>query len=115
MKISEIIETYIENQNKINKLNDNLKQLKENNKKISDTILHFMENNKKNDISYKNNIFEKKQTLTHSGISQKLLKNSITNYFKKHNINEEKIDDLIQYILNNREKTQKNELKVKTN
>ena len=114
MKISEIIEAYIENQNKINKLNDNLKQLKEANKKISDTILHFMENNKKNDISYKNNIFEKKQTLTHSSISQKLLKNSITDYFKKHNINEEKTDDLIKYILNNREKTQKNELKVKT-
>jgi hypothetical protein len=33
MKISEIIETYMENQNKINKLNDNLKQLKETNKK----------------------------------------------------------------------------------
>ena len=60
MKISEIIDSYIKNQEKIDNTNEKLKILKENNKKLSETILHFMENNNKNELSYRNSSFEKK-------------------------------------------------------
>ena len=113
MKISEIIDSYIKNQEKIDNTNEKLKILKENNKKLSETILHFMENNNKNELSYRNSSFEKKNNKTHSVISQKLLKESLTKYFETHNSNNIKIDELIGYILNSRSINSKTELKYK--
>jgi len=113
MKISEIIETYVKNQEKIDSTNEKLKILRENNKKLSEAILNFMENNKKNELSYKNNSFEKKNNKTHSTLSQKLLKESLTKYFERNNSNNVKIDELISYILNSRTTNSKLELKYK--
>lgn len=113
MKISEIIDTYVKNQEKIDSTNDKLKILRENNKKLSEAILSFMENNNKNELSYKNNSFEKKNNKTHSAISQKLLKESLTKYFERNNSNNVKIDELINYILNSRTTNSKLELKYK--
>tara|TARA_B100001175_G_scaffold310368_1_gene313303 strand:- start:17 stop:367 length:351 start_codon:yes stop_codon:yes gene_type:complete len=113
MKISEIIDSYIKNQEKIDNTNEKLKILKENNKKLSETILHFMENNNKNELSYRNSSFEKKNNKTHSVISQKLLKESLTKYFETHNSSNIKIDELIGYILNSRSINSKTELKYK--
>lgn len=113
MKISEIIDSYIKNQEKIDNTNEKLKILKENNKKLSETILHFMENNNKNELSYRNSSFEKKKNKTHSVISQKLLKESLTKYFEKNSSSNVKIDELINYILNSRSVNSKIELKYK--
>ena len=113
MKISEIIETYVKNQEKIDSTNEKLKILRENNKNLSEAILNFMENNKKNELSYKNNSFETKNNKTHSTISQKLLKESLTKYFERNNSNNVKIDELISYILNSRTTNSKLELKYK--
>jgi hypothetical protein len=113
MKISEIIDSYIKNQEKIDNTNDKLKVLKENNKKLSETILHFMENNNKNELSYRNSSFEKKNNKTNSVISQKLLKESLTKYFETNNSSNIKIDELISYILNSRTISSKTELKYK--
>ena len=113
MKISEIIDSYIKNQEKIDNTNEKLKILKENNKKLSETILHFMENNNKNELSYRNSSFEKKNNKTHSVISQKLLKESLTKYFETHSSSNVKIDELINYILNSRSVNSKTELKYK--
>ncbi len=113
MKISEIIDSYIKNQEKIDNTNEKLKILKENNKKLSEAIISFMENEKKNELSYKNSSFEKKKNKTHSVISQKLLKESLTKYFENNNSNNIKIDDLISYILNSRSVNSKIELKYK--
>ena len=115
MKISEIIDTYMKNQEKIDVTNEKLKILRDNNKKLSEAIINFMEEQKKNEISYKNNSFEKKYNKNHSVISQKLLKDSLTQYFKNNTFDKTKVDDLINYILNNRTTTTKTELKIKLN
>ena len=115
MKISEIIETYLKNQEKIDTTNDKLKTLKDNNKKLSDAIIHFMETNKKKEFSYNNNLFEKKQNKNHSVISQKLLKESLDKYLEKKTINKSNKDELIKFILDSRSINTKTELKFKTN
>lgn len=57
--------------------------------------------------------FKKKKSSTHSVISQKLLKESLTKYFQKNNLNNIKIDNLINYILDSRSINSKVELKYK--
>ena len=63
MKISEIINEYINTNDKINNMNNKMKELKDYNKKLSDGIIHFMEKNNKNDLSYNNTQFELKKIL----------------------------------------------------
>jgi len=109
MKISEIINEYINTNEKINNLNNKMKDLKDYNKKLSDGIIHFMEKNKKNDLSYNNTQFELKQNKSQSTISQKLLKESLHSYFN----DDDKTNKILKHILNNRISTEKTELKFK--
>lgn len=109
MKISEIINEYISTNEKMNNLNNKMKDLKDYNKKLSDGIIHFMEKNKKNDLSYNNTQFELKQNKSQSTISQKLLKESLQSYFNDN----DKANKIMKHILNNRVLTEKTELKFK--
>ena len=97
MKISEIINEYVNTNEKINNLNNKMKDLKEYNKKLSDGIIHFMEKNKKSDLSYNNNQFELKNK-SQSTISQKLLKESLQSYFNDN----DKANKILKHILDNR-------------
>ena len=109
MKISEIINEYISTNEKMNNLNNKMKDLKDYNKKLSDGIIHFMEKNNKNDLSYNNSQFELKKNKSQSTISQKLLKESLQSYFNDN----DKTNKIMKHILNNRELTEKTELKFK--
>ena len=57
-----------------------------------------MKEKKLNDLKYNDNLFLSKNSKSYSSISQKLLKDSIYKYFNDKN----KADDLIKYILKNR-------------
>jgi len=109
MKISEIINEYISTNEKMNNLNNKMKDLKDYNKKLSDGIIHFMEKNNKNDLSYNNSQFELKKNKSQSTISQKLLKESLQSYFN----DDDKANKIMKHILNNRVLTEKTELKFK--
>ena len=109
MKISEIINEYINTNDKINNMNNKMKELKDYNKKLSDGIIHFMEKNNKNDLSYNNTQFELKKNKSQSTISQKLLKDSLQSYFE----DDDKANKIMKHILNNRVLTEKTELKFK--
>tara|TARA_Y100000589_G_C27121699_1_gene616738 strand:- start:567 stop:908 length:342 start_codon:yes stop_codon:yes gene_type:complete len=109
MKISEIINEYINTNDKINNMNNKMKELKDYNKKLSDGIIHFMEKNNKNDLSYNNTQFELKKNKSQSTISQKLLKDSLQSYFK----DDDKANKIMKHILNSRVLTEKTELKFK--
>ena len=109
MKISEIINEYIITNEKMDNLNNKMKDLKSYNKKLSDGIIHFMEKNNKNDLSFNNTEFELKKNKSQSTISQKLLKESLQSYFK----DDEKTNKIMKHILNNRVSTEKTELKFK--
>jgi hypothetical protein len=109
MKISEIINEYINTNDKINNMNNKMKELKDYNKKLSDGIIHFMEKNNKNDLSYNNTQFELKKNKSQSTISQKLLKDSLQSYFE----DDDKTNKIMKHILNNRVLTEKTELKFK--
>jgi hypothetical protein len=109
MKISEIINEYINTNDKINNMNNKMKELKDYNKKLSDGIIHFMEKNNKNDLSYNNTQFELKKNKSQSTISQKLLKDSLQSYFE----DDDKANKIMKHILNSRVLTEKTELKFK--
>jgi hypothetical protein len=109
MKISEIINEYINTNEKINNLNNKTKELKDYNKKLSDGIIHFMEKNKKSDLSYNNTQFELKKNKSQSTISQKLLKDSLQSYFNDN----DKSNKILKHILDNRVSSEKTELKFK--
>jgi len=111
MKISEIINEYVTTNEKINNLNNKMKDLKEYNKKLSDGIIHFMEKNKKNDLAYNNTKFELKKNKSQSTISQKLLKESLQSYYNDN----EKANKMLKHILDSRVLTEKTELKFKLN
>tara|TARA_B110001452_G_scaffold6496_1_gene5943 strand:+ start:3994 stop:4329 length:336 start_codon:yes stop_codon:yes gene_type:complete len=110
MKISEIINEYINTNEKMDNLNNKIRELKDYNKKLSDGIINFMEKNKKNDLSYNNTQFELKKNKSQSTISQKLLKESLQSYFNDN----DKANKIMKYILDNRISTEKTELKFKS-
>ena len=111
MKISEIINEYVNTNQKIETMNSKMKELKDYNKKLSDGIINFMEKNKKKDLSYNKSKFEIKKNKTQSTISQKLLKDSLESYFN----DSEKTKKVLKHILDNRVLTEKTELKFKLN
>ena len=98
MKISELLNNYILLEENINNSNIKLKKLREKKTELSNTILRFMKEKKLNDLKYNDNLFLSKNSKSYSSISQKLLKDSIYKYFNDKN----KADDLIKYILKNR-------------
>jgi len=110
MKISEIINEYINTNEKMDNLNTKIRELKDYNKKLSSGIINFMEKNKKNDLSYNDNRFELKKNKSQSTISQKLLKESLQSYFNDN----DKANKIMKYILDNRISTEKLELKFKS-
>tara|TARA_B110000977_G_C10748836_1_gene365986 strand:- start:84 stop:419 length:336 start_codon:yes stop_codon:yes gene_type:complete len=110
MKISEIINEYINTNEKMDNLNNKIRELKDYNKKLSDGIINFMEKNKKDDLTYNNTQFELKKNKSQSTISQKLLKESLQSYFNDN----EKANKIIKYILDSRISTEKIELKFKS-
>ena len=111
MKISEIINEYVNTNEKMASLNNKMKDLREYNKKLSDGIIHFMKKNQKSDLSYNNSHFEIKNNKSQSVISQKLLKESLQSYFN----DAKEAEKILKHILNNRVLTEKTELKFKSN
>tara|TARA_B100001250_G_C19632668_1_gene714468 strand:+ start:505 stop:894 length:390 start_codon:yes stop_codon:yes gene_type:complete len=111
MKISEIINEYVNTNEKITSLGTKMKDLKEYNKKLSDGIINFMKKNQKSDLSYNNSFFEIKNNKSQSVISQKLLKESLQTYFN----DTKETEKILKHILNNRVLTEKTELKFKCN
>ena len=110
MKISEIINEYINTNEKMDNLNNKIRELKDYNKKLSDGIINFMEKNKKDDLTYNNTQFELKKNKSQSTISQKLLKESLQSYFNDN----DKANKIMKYILDSRISTEKIELKFKS-
>ena len=106
MKISELLNTYTSIEEDINKSNINLKKLREKKTHLSNTILRFMKEKNLTDLKYNDTLFLSKNNKSYSTISQKLLKDTIYNYFNDKN----KADDLIKYILKNRTISESNEL-----
>tara|TARA_B100001564_G_scaffold297285_2_gene263016 strand:- start:965 stop:1309 length:345 start_codon:yes stop_codon:yes gene_type:complete len=111
MKISEIINEYVNTNEKMASLNNKMKDLREYNKKLSDGIIHFMKKNQKSDLSYNNSHFEIKNNKSQSVISQKLLKESLQSYCN----DAKEAEKILKHILNNRVLTEKTELKFKCN
>ena len=119
MKLSELLNEYINIEKNINNINIKInekvskeKELlnKEIEKKnnISNKILKYMNSNNLKDLSYLNNKFLQKKNKTYSSLSQKYIKNSIQDYFKDKKVS----DDFFKYLLDNRDCTIKESLHI---
>ena len=98
MKISDILNNYIEINNDITNLNNKIKDLRTKKNKVTDVIIKFMKKQNLNDLNYKENTFLCKNNKSYGTISQKLLKESLNKYFNNKNDS----DRLLKFILNNR-------------
>tara|TARA_Y100000389_G_scaffold165568_1_gene169815 strand:+ start:114 stop:455 length:342 start_codon:yes stop_codon:yes gene_type:complete len=99
MKISELLNEYLSLENDLVSINNKAKKIREKKNQMSATILNFMKQKNLSDLKYNNSLFLTKDNKSYSTISQKLLKESIFNYFKG---DKDKTEELLKYILNNR-------------
>jgi hypothetical protein len=99
MKISELLNEYELLENNLSNINNKAKQLRQKKTQLSNTILNFMKQKNLTDLKYNDSLFLSKDNKSYSTISQKLLKESIFNYFKGDKV---KTEELLKYILNNR-------------
>lgn len=97
VNFSDYLQKYIKYQNDINKLNEQIKLLKNKQKQKNEKILNILKKEKKNFIinGYTFKIKEKKEIQT---ISIKYLEIVLDKYFN----NKEEVNKLIEYIKNNR-------------
>ena len=98
MKISDILNNYLDINNDITNLNNKIKDLRTKKNKVTDIIIKFMKKQNLNDLNYKENTFLCKNSKSYGTISQKLLKESLNKYFNNKNDS----DKLLTFILNNR-------------
>jgi hypothetical protein len=100
MKLSVLLNDYINIKKKIDDLNDIIKEKKNELSEKKDTILKYMSNKNLKDLDFNNNKFIVRKTNNYSSLSQKYLKNTINTYFKNNN---KEGEQLLKYILNNRD------------
>ena len=108
------IKDYIKYDNYIKEYELKISKIKKIRKKKKDFITEFLKNHNSNSKSIKagNSILKLKETNTKSSLTQKFLKESITNYFKTYykNLNDHKCIEISENILdfiNNSRKTNK--------
>ena len=113
MKLSDILKDYIEQKKEIDKLND---VIKEKNKLVEtkNTILQYMNKKTLTELKYNDSKFIVKNNKTYSSFTQKYLKDTIKNYFD-NNQGKTNVDDLIKFILNNRQETVQSDLQLSLN
>lgn len=116
MKLSDILKDYMKQKNNIDNLNKELKEKKIKLSEIKNTILQYMNKKTLKELDYDNNKFILKTNKTYSTFTQKYLKDTINNYFNNNNYNNEiNVDNLIKYILNNRQETIQTDLQLSLN
>lgn len=100
MKLSNLLNDYINMKIEIDKLNEVIKEKKTELIEKKNTILKYMNSKNVKNLDYNNNKFLVKKINNYSSLSQKYLKNTINLYFKNNPNEGEK---LLKYILDNRE------------
>tara|TARA_B100000530_G_C15923843_1_gene474222 strand:- start:2041 stop:2388 length:348 start_codon:yes stop_codon:yes gene_type:complete len=100
ISLSQYLKEYVELNSKIEEYNNKIKLLRDEKNKKEARLIKLFKENKKNEIKFNNNIFTYKKTETTIGISQKLIKQKLDNYYKDDN----KSTEIFDIICKNREK-----------
>jgi len=108
-KINDYLNKYLETENNINKLNSKIQEFKEVQKKRQVKILDVIT---KNNSGYEVNgyIFQTKEVNTKESITLKYLEHIISTYYKNDN---NKAEELLSFIKDNRKVEHKNVLDIK--
>ena len=114
MKLSDILKDYVEQKKEIDKLNDVIKEKKNKLVETKNTILQYMNKKTLTELKYNDSKFIVKNNKTYSSFTQKYLKDTIKNYFD-NNQGKTNVDDLIKFILNNRQETVQSDLQLSLN
>lgn len=114
MKLSDILKDYVKQKKEIDDLNDVIKEKKNKLVETKNTILQYMNKKSETELKYNDNKFSVKNNKTYSSFTQKYLKDTIKNYFdnNQNNIN---VDELIKFILTNRQETTQTDLHLSLN
>ena len=113
MKLSEILKDYIIQKKKVDNLNEELKEQKIKLSEIKNTILEYMNKKTVKELNYDNSKFILKNNKTYSTFTQKYLKDTIKTYFDNNNNID--VNDLIKFILNNRQEMMQTDLQLSLN
>lgn len=114
MKLSDILKDYIKQKKEIDDLNDIIKEKKNKLVETKNTILQYMDKKSVPELKYNDNKFIVKNNKTYSSFTQKYLKDTIKNYFN-NNQGKTNVDELIQFILTNRQETVQTDLHLSLN
>ena len=113
MKLSDILNDYMKQKKNIDNLNKEIKEKKIKLFETKNRILQYMNKKTLKELDYDNNKFILKTNKTYSTFTQKYLKDTINNYF--NNNNKINVDDLIKFILDNRQETIQTDLQLSLN
>tara|TARA_Y100000741_G_scaffold216731_2_gene165199 strand:+ start:2431 stop:2778 length:348 start_codon:yes stop_codon:yes gene_type:complete len=114
MKLSDILKDYVKQKKEIDDLNDVIKEKKNKLVETKNTILQYMEKKSVPELKYNDNKFSVKNNKTYSSFTQKYLKDTIKNYFDNNQDNIS-VDELIKFILTNRQETTQTDLHLSLN
>ena len=114
MKLSEILKDYIAQKKIVDDLNEELKEKKIKLSEMKNTILEYMNKKTVKELNYDNSKFILKNNKTYSTFTQKYLKDTIKTYFNNNNNNID-VNDLIKFILTNRQENLQSDLFISLN
>tara|TARA_Y100000590_G_C15387400_1_gene888754 strand:- start:316 stop:669 length:354 start_codon:yes stop_codon:yes gene_type:complete len=99
-QLIEMIKKWIENDNEIKLLQDAIKKKKDEKKQATDKLLEVMKDNEIDCFDIKNGKLLYSQRKTKKAVTKKTLFETLNKYF---NDDEDKANDITQYILDSRE------------
>ena len=113
MKLSEILNDYIKEKKEIDDLTEKIKEKKVKLSETKNTILQYMNKKTIKELNYNNSKFLLKNNKVYSSFTQKYLKDTIKTYFNNNNNTD--VDELIKFILTNRQETIQSDLHLSLN
>lgn len=110
-EIVDLVKKYIETDNKLLDIQRDARDLRKTKKEINDQLVEIMKNNDIDCFDVKDGKLQYAQTKTRGSINKKYLLTVLSKYFDNNN----KAEDITEYILENREEKIKESIKRKIN
>lgn len=110
-EIVDLVKKYIDTDNKLIEIQRDARDLRKTKKQINDQLVEIMKNNDIDCFDVKDGKLQYSQTKTRGSINKKYLLTILSKYFE----NDNKAEQMTEYILENREEKVKESIKRKIN
>lgn len=104
------LQVWLQLDNEIEKLNDKIKEYKKQKEKISPIIMEFMKDKGHNSVAFSDGVIKYKVTKVPQTLSRQYIADRLKEFLKDEN----KADNAVQYLLENRKVVERVKLERKT-